>query len=161
VIDICLKENSEGVTTMLRKVIVLLIIMVMLAACGDTSDGGDVDSLLVTDGSDEQRYSVEDLKNLTSAQAAFEGTTFIGVRLSTLLSDAGYDPAQISAVKTVANDGFTANYGQDLFNKSDTLVAYARADGALSEDDGIFRMVLPDQEGKLNPRHLVEIKVIP
>jgi hypothetical protein len=64
-------------------------------------------------------------------------------------------------VKATAVDGFSANYEPALFNKEDTLVAYARADGPLAEDEGPFRMVLPDQEGKLNPRQLVEIRAIP
>ena len=47
------------------------------------------------------------------------------------------------------------------FSREDTLVAYARVDGPLAEDEGAFRMVLPDQEGKMNPRQLVEIIAIP
>jgi hypothetical protein len=54
-------------------------------------------------------------------------------------------------------DGFT----QLRIHREDTLVAYARVDGPLGEDEGSFRMVLPDQEGKMNPRELVEIIAIP
>ena len=144
---------------MLRRVIVLLFVLVLAAACG--GDGSsDAESLLVTDGSNEQRYSVEDLEDLAADQSAFEGTAYVGVQLATLLKDAGYDPSALSAIKAVANDGFTANYGPELVTRSDTIVAYATVDGALAEDDGTFRMVLPDQEGKLNPRFLVELKII-
>jgi hypothetical protein len=61
----------------------------------------------------------------------------------------------------VASDGFTANYESALFSREDTLVAYATVDGPLGEEDGAFRMVLPNQEGKMNPRDLVEIIAIP
>ncbi len=83
----------------------------------------------------------------------------MGVPLASLLQDAGFDPAAVSAVKATASDGFTVNYERDLVNKIDTIVAYSTADGYMTDDDGSFRMVLPGQEGKLNPRHLVELRV--
>jgi hypothetical protein len=42
----------------------------------------------------------------------------------------------------------------------EVIVAYARADGDLSAEDGSFRMVLPGAEGKLNVRMLVELQGI-
>jgi hypothetical protein len=33
-------------------------------------------------------------------------------------------------------------------------------DGPLSAEDGLFRMVLPDQEGKLNVRLLTRLQVV-
>lgn len=145
---------------MVTRAIILIFCLAAVVGCSGDSGGGDVESLLVTDGTNEQHYSVEDLEELAAEQAVFGGVSYVGVPLAALLIDAGYDPAKISAVKASAEDGFTANYGLDLVNLSDTLVAYARRNGALTEDDGTFRMVLPDQEGKLNPRHLVEIKII-
>jgi DMSO/TMAO reductase YedYZ molybdopterin-dependent catalytic subunit len=145
---------------MVTRAIILIFCLAAAVACSGDSAGGVVESLLVTDGTDEQHYSVDDLEELASEKAVFGGVSYVGVPLAALLIDAGYDPAKISAVKATAEDGFTANYGLDLVNRSDTLVAYATGDGALTEDDGTFRMVLPDQEGKLNPRHLVEIKII-
>ena len=145
---------------MVTRAIILIFCLAAAAACNGDSGGGDVESLLVTDGTDEQHFSVDDLEGIASAQAVFGGVSYVGVPLAALLVDAGYDLAKISAVKATAEDGFTANYGLDLVNRSDTLVAYATGDGALTEDDGTFRMVLPDQEGNLNPRHLVEIKII-
>jgi hypothetical protein len=81
--------------------------------------------------------------------------------LTALLEDAGIDPTALTAVKAVASDGFTANYESALYSREDTLVAYATLDGPLGEEDGTFRMVLPDQQGKLNPRQLIEIIAIP
>jgi len=53
------------------------------------------------------------------------------------------------------------HYDPSLFLADDTLVAYARADGPLADDEGTFRMVVPDQGGKLNTRMLVEVDAIP
>jgi hypothetical protein len=42
----------------------------------------------------------------------------------------------------------------------DVIVAYARADSDLAEEDGAFRMVLPGAEGKLNVRMLAELQIV-
>lgn len=132
----------------------------LLAGCAqEAAEPGNV--LLVTDGASEQSYSVDDLKALGAEEAAFRDVTYTGVPLALLLEDAGFDPAGVSAVKATAADDFSANYDPELVNRPDTLVAYAQADGPLAEEDGTFRMVLPDQEGKLNPRDLVELRVYP
>lgn len=146
----------------------LLVIAVLLGACSQAApegssvpESGAAASVLTVKGGDlEKTYSVEELQALEAAQAEFKGVTYTGVQLSSLLRDAGFDPAQIQAVKAVASDGFTANYEPELANKADTIVAYATVDGGLTAEDGAFRMVLPGQEGRLNVRQLVEIQVI-
>lgn len=138
----------------------IALLVGLLAGCSqDSPEQSNV--LMVTDGTNEQSYSVDDLKALGAEEAAFQEVTYTGVPLRLLLEDAGFDPASVSAVKATAADGFSANYDPELVNRPDTLVAYARADGPLAEEDGTFRMVLPDQEGKLNPRDLVELRVYP
>ena len=77
-----------------------------------------------------------------------------------LLTDAGFDPQALKAVKAVAVDGFTVNYGPELFLLDDTLLGYGSTDGPLTAEDGTFRMVLPEQEGKLNIRMLVKVQVV-
>lgn len=140
--------------------LILIALLALLAGCAqDSPNQGNV--LIVTDGTSEQSYSVDDLRTLGAEEAVFQEVTYIGVPLQVLLNDAGFDPAAASAVKATAADGFTANYDPELANQRDTLVVYARADGPLTEDDGMFRMVLPGQEGKLNPRDLVELRVYP
>jgi DMSO/TMAO reductase YedYZ molybdopterin-dependent catalytic subunit len=140
--------------------LILITLFGLLVGCAqDSPDQGDV--LTVTDGTSEQSYSVDDLESLGAEEAVFQEVTYVGVPLPTLLSDAGFDPASASAVKATAADGFTANYEPELANRPDTLVAYARADGPLTDEDGTFRMVLPGQEGRLNPRDLVELQVYP
>ena len=80
--------------------------------------------------------------------------------MTILLQEAGFDPNSVKAVKAIASDGFTVNYDPSQFMRPDFLVAYAQADGELSDDDGDFRLVLPDAEGKLNLRMLVELQII-
>ncbi len=120
----------------------------------------ETDVLVVGDGTTEKNYTADELKSLSSAEAAFNDVSYQGVPLTILLQDAGFDPQAVKAVKAVASDGFTVNYGPDLFLLENTLVAYAQADGPLTDEDGAFRMVLPDQEGKLNVRMLVTLQVV-
>jgi hypothetical protein len=143
---------------MKREVAVLVVLLGLLVGCSqDSPQSGSV--LTVTDGSSEHSYNVEDLEALGSEQAAFRDVSYIGVPLGLLLQDAGFDPANVRAVKATAADGFSANYDPELANRSDTLVAYGRIDGPLADDEGTFRMVLPGEEGKLNPRDLVKLRV--
>lgn len=146
---------------MKRFLLVTLVLALALTACASQSQNAAAPVLKVSDDTVEKSYSADDLKALGAAQADFKGVTYLGVRLTVLLEDAGIDPAALTVVKAVAADGFTANYESALYSREDTLVAYATLDGPLSEEDGAFRMVLPDQEGKMNPRQLVEIIAIP
>jgi hypothetical protein len=150
--------------TNFARIFILILLVLSLAACskaGGSASSADQARLTVSGSSGEKTYTAADLKALGSNQAAFKGVTYVGVPLSVLLKDAGFDSATLTAVKAVASDGFTANYDSSLFQKDDTLVAYATADGSLAAEDGAFRMVLPDQEGKLNVRQLVKIQAVP
>lgn len=142
--------------------IAVAVLALSLAACGSPEQAATADGsvLVVTDGNVEKRYTVEDLKALSAAEATFREVTYIGVPLTVLLTDAGFDPHASKAVKAVAVDGFTVNYGPELFLLGNTLVAYGSIDGALTAEDGTFRMVLPDQEGKLNTRMLAKLQVV-
>jgi len=139
----------------------LVLLALLLTACssgGTTSgDGGDV--LRVTDGTNEKSFSVADLEKLPVTESTFNEVTYVGVTLSTLLEEAGFSVADLKAVKATASDGYSVNYDSGLFTREDVIVAYATADGALTADDGIFRMVLPGAEGKMNIRMLAELKV--
>jgi hypothetical protein len=146
---------------MKRFLLFALVFALALAACAPKSEAPAGDVLKVSDGTVSKTYTVADLKALGATQASFKGVTYVGVTLTALLQDAGIDPANLTTVKAVANDGFSANYDASLYAKEDTIIAYATVDGAMIADDGIFRMVLPDAEGKLNVRQLVEIVAIP
>lgn len=146
---------------MRRYFLFLATLTFLLIGCREGSSSSSASLLKVTDGAEEKSYDLETLEALGGAKATFQEVTYKGVPLRDLLADAGFDVANLSAVKATAADGFSANYGPDLASKPDTLVAYAQAGGPLAEEDGTFRMVLPGQEGKLNPRDLVEIRVYP
>lgn len=144
----------------LKFMLYLLLMLAFLVGCGGNGSDQTAETLTLTDGTSETTYTVDELESLGGSLATFGGVTYLGVPLVTLMQDAGFDPAAVSAVKATANDGFSANYGTDLINRDDTLVAYAQAAGSLTEDDGHFRMVLPNQEGKLNVRQLVSLQII-
>jgi len=146
---------------MKRFLLVTVVLALALTACASQTQDSAAPVLKVSDGNVEKNYTSDNLKALGASQADFKGVTYLGVQLSVLLADAGIDPTALIAVKAVASDGFTANYESALYSREDTLVAYATVNGPLAEEDGNFRMVLPDQEGKLNPRNLVEIIAIP
>lgn len=146
---------------MKRFLLVIFILALALTACASQTQESVDPVLKVSDGNVEKTYTADDLKSLGESQADFKGVTYVGVSLTVLLADAGIDATALTAVKAVASDGFTANYESALYSREDTLVAYATVDGPLSEEDGFFRMVLPNEEGKLNPRQLVEIIAVP
>lgn len=146
---------------MKRFLLVIFILVLALTACASQTQEAVDPVLKVSDGNVEKTYTADDLKSLGESQADFKGLTYVGVSLTVLLADAGIDATALTAVKAVASDGFTANYESALYSREDTLVAYATVDGPLSEEDGFFRMVLPNEEGKLNPRQLVEIIAVP
>lgn len=145
------------------KLYFFLLIAVVLSACSPRPESGeDVPALLVvTNGETETSYTVEDLQALGAEQANFLDVTYLGVPLTLLLQDAGFDPQALRAVKVTAVDGYTVNYEPEFFLLPDTLVAYARLEGPLAEDELPFRMVLPAAEGKMNARMIVEIQAIP
>lgn len=148
----------------MKKLFLTLLLILLLAACSPAAPVetaiAPVTGLRISGGGSPTTLTLADLQALEPSQAEFKGVTYVGARLAAVLEAAGYDPAQIKAVKAVATDGFSANYEPELFLRDDTVVAYALPDGPLTEEDGAFRMVLPDQEGRLNVRQLVELQVI-
>lgn len=149
---------------MKRVTLVIILIGLLIAACSGAGNAPVKSSgnsaLLVTAGDKQVQFTLEDLQSMEDVQASFLDVDYRGVLLSTVLKAAGVDPLTVKAVKAIALDGFSANYDPTLVNKEDTLVAFARLDGPLADDEGPLRMVLPGQEGKLNVRQLVEIQVI-
>lgn len=148
-------------------IFVLFLCMAFLTACASSSTPAAQDSsssgtpaLVVSGGEISKSYTRADLEDLPATQAAFKDVTYVGVTVTALLEDAGFDPAQVKAVKAVASDGYTVNYDPGQIIADDIILAYARADGDLTEEDGSFRLVLPNAEGKLNARMLVELQVI-
>lgn len=127
---------------------------------GSTLEEEIVPTLAVTDGSVNKIYTTVDLQKLGQVQLEDKGSTYVGVPLSVLLLNAGYALVLIVNVQAVSRNGSTATYEPILIQKPDTLLAYSLLDGPMSVDEGPFRMVLPGQAGKLNPRMVVQLLVI-
>jgi hypothetical protein len=144
-------------------VLAAILIFGILAACGSNqADNGGVEDasqtpVVVVGG---QSYTPADLETMPQTEATFNDVTYVGVQVSELLAAAGYDLASVTAIKAVASDGYTVNYEPGQLMAENIIVAYAQVDGALTADDGDFRMVIPDGEGNLNLRMLVELQVI-
>jgi hypothetical protein len=145
---------------MRRITIFVLLVNFLLAGCvGAPTPEEGTPTLVVTDGVARKIYTTADLQELMQVQVEDKGVTYLGVPISNLLSNAGYDPATVITVQAVASDGFSANYDQLLFQKPDAVLAYSLLDGPMSNDEGPFRMVLPGEAGKFNPRMVVELLV--
>ncbi|HWQ83635.1 MAG TPA: molybdopterin-dependent oxidoreductase [Anaerolineales bacterium] len=149
-------------------VLILILLLASLTACAASNPpaaqeaaADTAPNLVISGGETSKTYSRADLESLPATQAAFKDVTYVGVTVSALLQDAGFDPAQIKAIKAVASDGYTMNYDPGQLAGADIILAYARVDGDLAAEDGSFRLVLPGTEGKLNARMLVELKIIP
>jgi DMSO/TMAO reductase YedYZ molybdopterin-dependent catalytic subunit len=141
---------------------VLLLGLVLSACAPKAASPAEGEPVLVVSGGDTSvAYTAADLQALGAVQATFNDVTYLGVPISVLLQDAGFDPQALRAVKVVALDGYTVNYEPDFFLLPDTLVSYARLDAPLDEDELPFRMVLPAAEGKMNVRQLTGIQAIP
>jgi hypothetical protein len=140
--------------------ILLSLVMVGCAAKSTPAPAAAGDQLKVGDGAITKTYAVADLQALPASTAAFKDVTYKGVTLKALLADAGFKLEEVKAVKAVASDGFSANYDSSIFTRDDVLVAYATQDGALTADDGTFRIVIPNGDGKQNVRMLVDIQIV-
>lgn len=139
----------------------VLVLAFLASACAPKTPTAATVTLTVSMGDTEKVFTQADLQALGALQGTFREVTYLGVPLTTLLTETGIDPASLSAVKAVASDGYSVNYDPALFTLPDTMVAYARLDGALAETEAPFTMVLPGQEGKLNARMVVKIVAIP
>jgi hypothetical protein len=149
----------------MKRLILGLIVILLLAACAPAAGqvaGSPAEAvLLVKVGDTQKSFSAEDLGALPATESTFKDVAYKGVTVWALLEALSVDPGSVKAVKAVASDGFTVNYDPAQVLKDNVIVAYALADGnPMVADDGTFRMVLPDEEGKLNPRMLVELQII-
>ena len=144
--------------------LLLLVLVVLLSACAsstpENSSSAENSTLSVSGGEINKAYTRTDLEGLTSSRATFNDVAYVGISISTLLQDAGFNLNDVKAVKAVATDGFSANYDASQALAATVIVAYARADGDLAQEDGAFRIVMPGAEGKLNVRMLAELQVI-
>lgn len=146
---------------LVRLSLILMVLLIGCASAGETAVSPDTPVLTVGDGQTQKTYTAAELEGLPQAEASFKGAAYTGVPLTALLEDGGFATSDLKAVKAVASDGYSVNYDLAQIQKADVIVAYAQADGPLTEEDGAFRMVLPEEGGKLNLRMLVEIQAVP
>ncbi len=145
-----------------RPAIIGTLLIILLTACAgaNQSPASPTNSLVVSGGEIKKNYTRADLEALPSIEATFNEVTYLGVSVSDLIKDAGFDPQQVKALKAIASDGYTVNYDATQFLAEGFSVAYATTSGELTADDGTFRIVYPRAEGKLNLRMLVELQII-
>lgn len=134
---------------------VLFVVLALLAACTPqetvTTDVAPAAAALTVNGKD---YSEDDLQAFEPMSVDYTGkdgetTTYEGVLLSTILTDAG--AASGTDVTFTAADGYEASLTVDeAMNCANCVVAF---------DDGALRTVMPDMSGKLNVKDLIEITV--
>jgi hypothetical protein len=139
--------------------LIFLALLAALPACQPAAPATEEAVLTVSDGTTEVTYTAAELEALAAEEVTVDDVTYVGVPLATLLEVAGVDPASVSEVTAVASDDFSAAYTAEHVNRPDTLVAYGTAQGDLGEDEQPFRMVLPEEEGRLNVRMLSRIEV--
>ena len=98
-------------------ILTLILFAALLSACASSNAPAAQDSatsttpsLLVSGGEISKSYTRADLEALPASQAVFNDVTYQGVTISTLIQDAGFDPALVNAIKAVAGDGYSVNY---------------------------------------------------
>lgn len=139
--------------------LIVCLVLLLVQCTAVTPETTETWTLVVAHAGTETTYSGAELAALERTTSTFEGVTYEGVPLHTLLADAGIDPAAVSGLTAVASDGFSAAYTPVQLLRPDTLVAYARAGGPLAAEEAPLRMVLPDEPGRLNVRMLSRLEV--
>ncbi len=150
---------------MKKLVIILILAMLVLSACAPSSQKNPssdaAGALQVTVGDARKSFSAADLGALPTTQSSFKDVAYKGVTLAELAKALGVKPEEIKAIKAIAIDGYSVNYDTAQLLKDNVIIAFARADGSpLAAEDGNFRLVLPDAEGKLNLRMMAELQII-
>lgn len=149
-------------------VALILLAALLLAACGPAGQASPTPPqeastpgviLTITGGEAEQSFTLEQLQALPVTEVESADGQFVGVRLSDLLAEAGFDLQTIVTVQAVAVDGFSSTYPPDLFTRQDAVLAYARKGGNLNADEAPLRMVIPGEGGRMQPRMVNRIEV--
>ncbi len=146
----------------LKLLVCCALLIALLAGCGPGGGATPVPGaiiLTVTGGDIEQTYTLEQLQALAAHDVESDDGAFVGVLLSDLLSEAGFDLDRITTVRAVAMDGFSSTYDATLFRRDDAVLAYARAGGDLDGDEQPLRMVIPGQEGRMQPHQITRLEI--
>jgi predicted small secreted protein len=141
-------------------VVVALVLMMVLAACGGSNTAGGVpaDAALKITGSvnSEIGWSEKDVRAMTTAQADFTNkdgvtNTYTGILLNDLLGKAGVK-SDATTITFVADDGFTSDVDlAEVKACTDCIVGF--------RDEGGFLMVMPGFSNKAQVKGVIEIQV--
>lgn len=139
-------------------VVVALVLVMVLAACGGTTGGIPADAALKITGNvnSEIGWSEKDVRAMDTAQTDFtnkdgETNTYTGVLLNDLLDKAGVK-SDATALVFVADDGFTSEVDlAEVKACADCIVGF--------RDEGGFTMVMPGFSNKAQVKGVVEIQV--
>lgn len=128
----------------------LFIVMALISAC--SSPAASADPVLTVGDKAYTQADLEAMDTLSVDNTDKDGvtTTYEGVLLADLLSDAGVADAGSEVVLTAA-DGYEASLTvEEALACTNCIVAF---------DDGSLRTVMPDMSGKLGVKDLIQISV--
>jgi hypothetical protein len=143
----------------LTLVSILVVLSVLLAACGGGAKGGIPENaaLKVTGnvekevGWTEEQIKAMDTMDVESTNKKGETSTYTGVSIKALLDKAGVK-ADATTVVFVADDDYTAEAAlSDVQGCSDCIVSF--------RDQGGFSIVMPNFPSNLQVKGVVEIQV--
>jgi hypothetical protein len=143
----------------LTLVSILVVLSVLLAACGGGAKGGIPENaaLKVTGSVDkeigwtEEQIKAMDTMDVESTNKKGETSTYTGVSIKALLDKAGVK-ADATTVVFVADDDYTAEASlSDVQGCSDCIVSF--------RDQGGFSIVMPNFPSNLQVKGVVEIQV--
>ena len=142
----------------------LVLLIVIFVGCSPATDAtplaGDVTVLTISGSDIEQTYTLEQLQAMTKCRSESDDGAFVGVCLHALLTETGFELSRIETVRVLAIDGFSSTYEEALFTRDDAILAYSRDDGDLLADEQPLRMVIPGEEGRMQPRQVSAIEVV-
>jgi hypothetical protein len=145
-----------------RLTLILMALLIVTAACGPeaTPPPADEPILTVTSAEGDTTYTLAELQAMPASNIESDDGAFVGVTLTDLLAAAGFeDTAAIAEVRAIASDGFSSTYDESYFTREDAVLAYARQAGDLNSDELPLRMVIPGEEGRMQPRQITTIEV--
>jgi hypothetical protein len=146
-----------------RFVAVCLAMLLLLTACAapalPTVDPNGPPMLVVSSVDGKQMFGRDDMENLPVVNETLNGVTYKGATAAALLHAAGVDPEALKGVRAVYADGTTLELDVTSLLGGEGLIAYARADGDLTPEDGAFRLVLPKADAAHNLPGLTELQL--
>jgi len=129
----------------------LFVLIALITACTPQAQATEEVVILTVNDTSYTQSALEALGTTAVDYTDKDGvvTTYDGVLLSTLLTDAGADSG--TDVTFTAADGYEANMTvEELMACTNCIVGF---------DDGSLRTVMPDMSGKLNVKDLASITV--